>query len=101
METKTKQKFSEHQKQTLLKEWKQSGKTKIDFCKEKDLKYFTFVSWKEIKDKKKASDIGNSFLPVKIKKSSDSPFAQLTLKNGAVVKIYSPVAATFLAILVK
>lgn len=101
METNSKRTFTEYQKQQLLIEWQQSGLTKIAFCKEKQIKYYTFVSWKSILPKKKSILSENSFLPVEIKKDFDSVFAQLTLKNGTVVSLYHAVEASYLSALVK
>lgn len=101
METNARQTFTEDQKQQLLIEWKQSGLTKIAFCNEKQIKYYTFVGWKNTHPKKKSAASESSFLPVEIKKDFDSLFAQLTLKNGTVVSLYQPVEASYLSALVK
>jgi len=101
MEMNVKQIFTDQQKQELIEQWKQSGKTKIDFCKERDLKYFSFVGWSSDKKKKKRSVDNSSFVPVKISRNTEALFAQLTLKNGAILNIYHPVEAGYLSALVK
>ncbi len=101
MEMNGKQIFTEQQKQELIEQWKQSGKTKIDFCKEKDLKYFSFVGWSSDKKKKKQTVAHSSFVPVKISRNDEALFAQLTLKNGSVLNIYHPVEVGYLSALLK
>ncbi len=102
METNSKKIFTDIQKQELIQEWKQSGKTKIDFCKEKELNYFTFVNWSADKKKRnKPVPPASSFIPVKVSQNTDSLFAQLKLRSGAVVNIYQPVESGYLSALVK
>ena len=101
METNSKKTFTDSQKQALIQEWRESGKTKLDFCKERDLKYFTFVNWSSDKKKTNKPVSASPFIPVKVSQNSDALFAQLKLRNGAVVNIYGPVEAAYLSALVK
>jgi hypothetical protein len=93
--------FTDTKKKELIEEWRQSGKTKLCFCKEKGLKYFTFVRWCSGKRRIRKSTASPSFLPVKISRHPDALFAQLTLRDGAVLNIYQPVEASYLSALVQ
>jgi hypothetical protein len=101
MSASPRQVYSIPQRQELLQEWQQSGISKKAFCQEKGLKYQTFVTWKGSGKKKGQAARESSFVPVVVKGHTDPPFAQVSLKSGAVLSIYQPVAAAFLSKLFK
>ena len=100
METNTPHRYSDLEKQELIEQWKQSGKTKTLFCKERDLSYFSFCMWSN--DKKKTSPKAKgSFVPLKVKLPAETIFCQLILKNGTTVNFYHPVETNYLATVLK
>jgi hypothetical protein len=100
MEPSQPHRYSDLEKQELIEQWKQSGKTKTLFCKEHDLSYFSFCIWSNGK-KKSSSKSKNSFVPLKLKLPAEAIFCQLILKNGTTVNLYHPVDANYLACVLK
>jgi hypothetical protein len=96
MSTRT-QVYSAGQRADLLRQWRESGKSKKAFCQEHGLKYHTFVCWKEDRDSVKEK---TSFLPVTVRDVQQT-FAQLILPGGAVLNICHPVDASYLSELLK
>lgn len=92
--------YTDLEKQELIEQWKQSGKNKMTFCKERSLSYYSFNDWIKRRNRKKEKPTP-SFVPLKIKNPESSIFAQVVLKNGATVNIYQEVEAHFLAALIK
>lgn len=68
--------YTDLEKQKLIEQWKQSGKSKVAFCKERELNYYSFNDWVRRRDRRKEKS-KPSFLLVTIKKAEDSIFAQL------------------------
>jgi transposase-like protein len=99
METKN-PRYSDNEKQTFIEQWKQSGKTKVAFCKEKGIGYCTFNGWVK-REKKKIEKSKSSFVALRIKNSAESIFAQIILKNGTTVNIYQAVDSSFVSALLK
>ncbi len=95
-----KQTFTASQREDLIQEWKQSGKSKKDFCVEKGLKYMTFVCWKS-KDQTNQAPVKNSFMQVAVRNEPEALFAKLLLNNGTALHIYQPVEASYLSRLLK
>ena len=100
MNTLAKQSFTVSQRESLIQEWKQSGKSKKGFCEEKGLKYMTFVTWKAKEENKNAS-VKDSFLQVEVKNEPEAIFAKLSLHNGTVVYLYQAVEVSYLSRLIK
>ncbi len=95
-----KQSFSASQREDLIQEWKQSGKSKKKFCEEKGLKYMTFVTWKA-KDQTNQTPAKDSFLQVEVRSETETLFAKVLLNNGTALHIYQPVEASYLSRLLK
>jgi transposase-like protein len=95
-----KPRYSDNEKQEFIQQWKQSEKTKVAFCKEKGIGYCTFNGWVK-REKKKIEKSQSSFVPLRIKNSDESIFAQIILKNGASVTIYREVEPNFICGLLK
>jgi transposase-like protein len=92
--------YTDLEKQELIEQWKQSGKSKSSFCKERSLSYHSFNDWIRRRNRKKEKATP-SFVPLKIKTPENSIFAQIILKSGATVNLYLPVEASYLACLIK
>lgn len=100
METK-RLRYSDLEKQEFIEQWKQSGKNKSAFCKERGLGYFSFCEWIRGKKKIRSSQIKPSFIPVRVKNSGEKLFAQIILKNEIIVNIYQPLGSDLLSALTK
>lgn len=94
------QRYTDLEKQELIEQWKSSGRSKLSFCREHRVGYYSFCHWIQGK-KKKEVKTKNSFVSLKIKNSDESVFTQLILKNGTTVNIFKPVDASYLVTLLK
>lgn len=66
------------QKEEIILQWQQSGKSRMEFCKEYGITYNSLVGWcKQFKDRKASS----GFAEVKVKADSGL-FAQVNLPGG-------------------
>ena len=92
--------YTDLEKQELIEQWRQSGKSKATFCKESSVSYHSFNDWIRRRDRKKEKS-KPSFVPLKIKNPESAIFTQLILKNGTTVNIYQQVEASYLAALIK
>lgn len=92
--------YTELEKQELLEQYRQSGKSKTGFCRERGLSFCTLHDWLGGKKKKSARKRLPGFVPVNIKHGADV-FAEVVLSNGSTVKIYNQVDAGFLSKLLK
>ena len=80
------------QKEEIIRQWQQSGKSMNEFCQELGITYNSLVGWcKQFKDKKAAS----GFTEVKIKSQSSLLFAQVHLPGGVKIDLYQRVAADY------
>ncbi len=83
---------SREQKEELILQWQQSGKSRKEFCEEHQISYNSLVGWcKQFKDQKTAS----GFAEVKLNHSS-SLFAQVHLPGGIKIDFYQPIPADFI-----
>lgn len=65
---------------SLIEIWKGSGKTQLEFCKEKDIAYSKFHYWlKRYNANKETSDESPAFMPVTLKKQPVAPAGVLEL----------------------
>jgi hypothetical protein len=79
------------QKEELILQWQQSGKSRKVFCQEHGLTYNSLVSWyKQRKDKQASS----GFTEVKVKKDSEL-IAQLQLPGGIKIDFFQSVPAEY------
>jgi transposase-like protein len=85
------------QKEELILQWQQSGKSRKEFCQEHGISYNSLVGWcKYFKDQKKTT----GFAEVKIEKDS-SLFAQVHLPGGIKIDFYQSVAAEYFQSLIR
>jgi len=92
--------YTDLEKEELMDQWKQSGKSKVAFCKERSIGYYSFCSW--VKRRTDKSKNGLPFVPVQIKPAySESIFARVVLKNGTTINLHHPVESTYLIALLK
>jgi len=89
-------KFTRHTKEeinSLVELWRQSGKNKTEFCRERKINYSSFIGWTTLKKthhKKSAS-----FIPIELN-DSQKLFAEIHFKNGSRVCFYQPIGADYL-----
>lgn len=95
----TAHRYTDLEKQELIEQWKQSGLSKILFCKNKNVNYYTFVDWTGKRDRKQKTR--SLFIPVKVNSNNNSPFAQIVLKNGTSITIHQQVDPSYLSALLK
>lgn len=100
METKKAFRYSDLEKQEFIEQWKQSGKSKMAFCKEIGIGYYSLIDWVKQKNKK-AEKPKSSFTQLRIKDSTDSIFAQINLKNGSTINLYQSVDPSFISTILK
>lgn len=84
-------------KKALCEEWKASGKTKTDFCREKNIGLSTFYSWcNQLWPEQKKERL---FLPLQVKKmpsiestkAQDQTDVELILSNGNLLRFKLPI----------
>jgi hypothetical protein len=92
---------SPEQREAFIVSWKESGKSKKEFCSESGINYCTFISWltpqkkhkvKQIKSEPPAARFSEIKLP---QKSSEVLFARLSLGKSS-LDLFQPVSADFL-----
>ena len=80
------------EKQALILQWQQSGKSRKEFCEESGIGYNSLVSWcKEFRDRK----VKSGFTEVKMTPTI-SIFAQVHLPGGVKIDFYQPITAEFI-----
>lgn len=88
----------------LLMEWRQSGQSKILFCKENNINYLTFMSWAN-PPKKKNLEVkispSSGFIPLKIKEQTSIFFVEVQLVDGTRIYFHESVTAAYLRSLVR
>lgn len=85
------------QKEELILQWQQSGKSRKEFCAENGITYNSLVGWcKQFKDRK----ISPGFSELKVKHDSGL-FAQVTLPSGMRIDFYQSLPADYFASLLK
>jgi hypothetical protein len=91
---------SRQEKERLIEQWRESGKTKKSFCAELQLNYQTFIGWVNPKKKRKrfsgVLEDSPGFIPVQIQHESSGVFAEAKLVNGNSVCVYQYVPAGYL-----
>lgn len=92
---------SAEEKQLLIESWKKSGKSRMDFSKERGINYHTFISWINPKKQKKFPkvkpvNVSSGFSEVKIASPvKGNLFAQIVFEKTQ-LNLYQPVSADFL-----
>jgi transposase-like protein len=85
------------QKEELILQWQQSGKSRKEFCQEKGITYNSLVGWcKQFKDKKATP----GFAEMKVKVDSDL-FAQVHLPGGIKIDFFQSIPASYFQSLLK
>ena len=92
--------YTDLEREELIEQWKQSGKNKLAFCKEREIGYFSFNSWIKGK-KKKAMKVKSGFVSVKVKNQGENISAKFILKSGTIVNVYQALDADFISALLK
>ena len=85
------------QKEELILQWQQSGKSRKEFCQEKGITYNSLVGWcKQFKDRKASP----GFAEVKVKTHSGL-FAQVHLPGGKRIDFFHSVPVEYFQSLIK
>jgi len=96
--------YSDREIEDLISAWKESGKSKIAFCRERGVKYYTFIAWFSkrgtSKRKAKTQQIGTGFSQIKIRSGSSATFAEIKFMDGCSLNIFQPVSPEFLRSLI-
>ncbi len=95
-------KRSAKERQELIEQWRQSGKSKKAFCYENRLNYMTFISWG---GKRSSAGIGGftplNILPEASRNTAGLPFAEVTYSNGCNITLHKSVTVQYLRNLIK
>jgi hypothetical protein len=82
---------SREQKEEIILQWQQSGKSRKEFCHEQGITYNSLVSWcKQFKDRNESP----GFTEVKVK-SDTGLFAQLNLPGGIRIDFFHSVPVEY------
>ena len=97
---KTKKGTSLPERQAIVQRWKESGKSKKDFCSENGINYFTLMSWltpsKNKAKQLKPPPTAEGFSEIKLlQKISPNLFARISMGKSS-VDLYQPVSPDFL-----
>lgn len=85
------------QKEELILQWQQSGKSRMEFCQERGITYNSLVGWcKQFKDRKASP----GFSEVKVK-SDSGLFAQLNLPGGIRIDFFHSVPVEYFQSLIR
>jgi hypothetical protein len=85
---------------SLIEVWKSSGKTQIEFCKEKDIAYHKFHYWFRKYSRQTAGPIQASFTRINVNEQAvSSGFMELVYPDGRKLVFNQHVDAAFLRIL--
>jgi hypothetical protein len=85
------------QKEELILQWQQSGKSRKEFCQEQGITYNSLVGWcKQFKDQKAST----GFSEVKVK-SDPGLFAQLNLPGGIRIDFFHSVPVEYFQSLIR
>jgi hypothetical protein len=77
----TRRRWSLKEKQALVERWKQSGKSRAEFCREEELSYGNFLSW----EKRMDAMSGSGFVEVaagKLELFRDEWAVEVVVPNG-------------------
>jgi hypothetical protein len=86
------------EKEEIILQWQQSGKSRKEFCEAHHLKYNSLVTWcKQLKDKKSSAA---GFSEVKVK-AENNLFAQVHLPSGIKIDFFHSIPVDFLKSLLK
>lgn len=79
------------QKEEIILQWQQSGKSRKEFCQEQGITYNSLVGWcKQFRDRKASP----GFTEVKVKTDS-CLFAQVQLPGGIIIDLFQSVPANY------
>lgn len=85
------------QKEELIQQWQQSGKSRKEFCDEHQISYNSLVGWcKQLKDKKASP----GFSEIRVRADSGL-FAQIHLAGGIRIDFFHSVPAEYFQSLMK
>ncbi len=85
------------QKEEIILQWQQSGKSRKEFCEETQISYNSLVGWcKQFKDQK----VAVGFSEVKIKETSGL-YAQVHLPSGIRIDFFHSVPVEYLQSLIR
>ena len=86
---------------SLLDQWKQSGKNKTVFCHEQNINYQTFIGWTT--PKKSRHKKSSSFIPlnVSVQEEKQNIFASIQFRNGNRICFHQPVSAEYFQSILK
>jgi len=86
----TKRSSSPQDRQAIIQHWKDSGKSKKEYCSENGINYYTLMSWltpskKHKLKQSKPEDPGERFSEIKLPtKSSEALFARISIGKTSV-----------------
>ncbi len=91
--------YSPEEKQQIIEQWKKSGLSRQDYCRQNNLSYYSLILWTK-KKYNRSKSVPKEFIPLKIKPCSENIFAQIEAA-GKRIQLYQPVSANFLKQLMK
>lgn len=91
----------------IVEDWKQSGKSKAQFCLENNFNYQTFFGWikpkikKSHSGKKENQSIMSGFAALKIKNPVSESFAEIHFEGGTKIYLHQTVPVNYLKELIR
>ena len=83
---------SREEKERLLAQWKESGKTRKQFCEEQGINYGTFATWPRETTQVKTA----AFKEIKLDRTDNIPFAHIYFPNGIRIELFQSVSSEYL-----
>ena len=84
---------TKEEKEAIREEWKRSGLSKKEFCKQKDISYQTFIWWFAAESRREKNRAKSKFVPVSVALSETGISTEIHLSNSRKVIFHGSVSA--------
>ena len=81
------QTVSVEERMKLVNEYKSSGKSQSEFCRERGISAQTFSSWLHGKKKYPIKPKSVSFVPVELKEAAEGTRLEIVFRDGTTVRV--------------
>jgi hypothetical protein len=81
----------------VIEEWRQSGLTQKEYCRQHNLVYHQFHYWyRKYREQQPAPELSSAFVQIKPAITTSTPFAELFFPGGGRVVFHQPVSIEYL-----